>query len=309
MEVGIDGNGVRADKWLTGAISGFSRSYLQQLIDGGAFRVGQVVVRKPSQKLHIGDVVSIELRPTEQSQAFIPQAMDLDVVYEDADLCVINKPAGLVVHPAAGNWTGTLLNGLLARASCFSEVPRSGIVHRLDKDTSGLMVVAKNRASMDRLVAAIAAREVSRIYLALARGPWKGTSTSCSVEAAIGRDTANRLRMAVVDLRLQSGKPARTDLTCLDQTSLAMLVQCKLHTGRTHQIRVHMAYKGWPLLSDAVYGGPAGSVIRRQALHAVRLAFNHPRTGQWMEFFAPIPQDFSAEMESVGLRYNGLSLP
>ena len=163
----------------------------------------------------VGDRLSVEMRPTQQSMAFQPEAMDLQVVYEDEDLLVINKPAGLVVHPAPGNWTGTLLNGLLARDEKARQVPRAGIVHRLDKDTSGLMVVARNRSTMDALIKMIAAREVSRQYLALAHKQW-GSRKRREVDAPIGRDPRNRLRMAVVDLNLHPGKQARTDFDLLD---------------------------------------------------------------------------------------------
>lgn len=309
LEVMADGHNLRLDKWLAQAIPDFSRSYLQQLIEADAVALNGVVVSKSSHKLRIGDHLVVELRPTEQSKAFIAQAMTLAVVYEDADLCVINKPAGLVVHPAPGNWTGTLLNGLLARAPCFSEVPRAGIVHRLDKDTSGLMVVAKNRASMDGLVQAIAQREVGRQYLALSQASWRPAGTVLSVDRAIGRDPANRLRMAVVDLSAHSGKPARTDISCLDATAAGILVHCRLHTGRTHQIRVHMAYSGMPLVGDAVYGGREGQVIRRQALHATCLSLVHPRTGQNLRFNAPPPLDFLDEIRVMGLRYNENSPP
>ena len=195
------------------AVPGFSRSYLQQLVERADVSVNGRVVTKSSLKLRIGDRVDIALRATEQSKAFVPEPMALDLVFEDDDLLVINKPAGLVVHPAPGNWTGTLLNGLLAYKPCFSEVPRAGIVHRLDKDTSGLMVVAKHRAAMDALVAAIARRDVGRQYLAIAKGKWLFGNRPHTVEAPIGRDPANRLRMAVVDLVRYAGKDAKTDMT------------------------------------------------------------------------------------------------
>jgi 23S rRNA pseudouridine1911/1915/1917 synthase len=307
--VDIDGHGQRVDKVLAQAVAGFSRSYLQQLVARGDVSVNDRAVSKSSLKLRIGDCVAIALRATEQSKAFVPEAMALDVVYEDEDLLVINKPAGLVVHPAPGNWTGTLLNGLLAYHPCFSEVPRAGIVHRLDKDTSGLMVVAKRRLVMDALVAAIARRDVGRQYLAIAKGNWPFGSPPHSVEAPIGRDPVSRLRMAVVDLTRQAGKEAKTEITCLDQSATAVLVHCRLHTGRTHQIRVHMASIKLPLVADAVYGGPKGAVIERQALHATRLTFVHPVKGSVLTFLSLPPSDFMAELSSLSLRYNENMLP
>lgn len=296
-------HGVRLDRALVDAAPEFSRSYLQQLIEAGLVTVNAQIARKASVKVKAGDAVVIELRPTPQSQAFTPQAMALDVVFQDAHIFVINKPAGLVVHPAPGNWSGTLLNGLLAHDPAISVVPRAGIVHRLDKDTSGLMVVARSRAVMDVLVQSIAARDVSRQYLAVAHQPWTGPKTR-TVEAAIGRDPRNRLRMAVVDLESQSGKTAKTDVVYLDNADSGCFVRCILHTGRTHQIRVHMAALGHPLVADVVYGGTCVAGMLRQALHAVRLAFAHPVTAEPMVFEAPPPSDFKDLLSSWGLRYN-----
>lgn len=302
-------HGQRLDKVLAQTVQGFSRSYLQQLIAAGAVTVNGRTVEKPALKLRIGDALSIALRATEQSKAFLPEPMELDVVYEDAYLAVIHKPAGLVVHPAPGNWTGTLLNGLLAHAPCFAEVPRAGIVHRLDKDTSGLMVVAKSRTIMDALVAAIARRDVGRQYVAIARGQWPFGEAIKTVDHPIGRDPSNRLRMAVVDIAQHPGKAAKTDIQCLDRCGDAMLVHCRLYTGRTHQIRVHMASLRLPLVADAVYAGPPGQVIRRQALHAVKLTFLHPIDQRPMCFMASLPDDFESELKALGLRYNETSIP
>ncbi|WP_442881698.1 RluA family pseudouridine synthase [Comamonas sp.] len=296
-------HGVRLDKALADLVSEFSRSYLQQLLEQGAVQLNQKTATKASVKVKLGDVLGIEMRPTAQSQSFKPEVMDLDVVYEDAHLLVVNKPAGLVVHPAPGNWSGTLLNGLLAHHAGAAMVPRAGIVHRLDKDTSGLMMVAKDRPTMDALVALIARRDVSRRYLALAHKPWKGAELQ-KVDAPIGRDPRNRLRMAVVDLAQHAGKEARTDISCWDTTAEHCLVHCKLHTGRTHQIRVHMLLLGHPLVADVLYGGAQAGGMLRQALHAFRLAFVHPVTGESLELAAQPPADFLAAVEQLGLRYN-----
>ncbi|NMM07041.1 RluA family pseudouridine synthase [Polaromonas sp.] len=296
-------HGLRLDLALAAIVPEFSRNYLQQLIGGGVVQLRGLVVTKTSTKVKAGDELAIELRPTLQSQAFKPEAMVLDIVFEDPYLMVINKPAGLVVHPAPGNWSGTLLNGLLAYDAQASFLPRAGIVHRLDKDTSGLMVVARQRQVMDQLVDLIAARNVSREYIALAHEAWQGAKTR-EVDAAIGRDTRNRLRMAVVDLEKNSGKTASTVVALLHNGERHCLVKCKLHTGRTHQIRVHMAFLGHPLVSDELYGGAAGGGLHRQALHACRLAFKHPVTGAKMEFRSPPPADLLAAIADLGLIYN-----
>ncbi|NQW94539.1 MAG: RluA family pseudouridine synthase [Polaromonas sp.] len=303
VSVPLGGHGQRVDRALADAVPEFSRSYLQQLIDLRMVKIDGHLVAKASLKVKAGELLTVELRPTPQSQAFKPEMMALDVVFEDEYLCVINKPAGLVVHPAPGNWSGTLLNGLLARDRHASDLPRAGIVHRLDKDTSGLMVVAKQRQTMDQLVTMIAAREVSREYLALANGIWQGSRTR-QIESPVGRDPRNRLRMAVVDLEKNSGKPASTQVTLLDTAGLFSLVRCKLHTGRTHQIRVHLSDIGHPLVADAVYGGAPAGGLNRQALHACRLGFTHPVTGETMVFIKAPPSDMSSAIDSIGLRYN-----
>ena len=301
--VDVAQHGARLDQALAAGVPEFSRSYLQQLIEAGAVTVNGVVATKSSAKVRAGDKGCIELRPTPQSQAFKPETMALDVVFEDEHLLVVNKPAGLVVHPAPGNWSGTLLNGLLGRDPKAMLLPRAGIVHRLDKDTSGLMVVARTRAAMDALVAMIAARDVSRQYLALAHHAWTGPRQR-QVEAAVGRDPRNRLRMAAVDLTHQAGKTASTGFTLLDNADKGCWVQCTLQTGRTHQIRVHMASIGHALVGDTLYGGHAVAGMERQALHAFRLAFEHPFTQAALEFYAPLPPDMTAALENWGLRYN-----
>ena len=301
--VGASQHGMRLDRALTELIPEFSRNYLQQLIEAGAVTQDQRPVTKPSVRVKAGDHGLIELRPTPQSQAFKPEAMDLEVVFEDEHLLVINKPAGLVVHPAPGNWSGTLLNGLLARDPKAASLPRAGIVHRLDKDTSGLMVVARTRAVMDALVNLIALREVSRQYLALAHKPWSGPGRR-DVEAPIGRDPRNRLRMAVVDLSRHSGKLAKTSIELLENSAQGCWLRCTLHTGRTHQIRVHLASIGHPLVADELYGGAAAAGMGRQALHAWRLAFTHPVTNETLVFQAPLPQDLRHALQAWGLGYN-----
>lgn len=299
LQVSPEQHGERLDKALALGVTEFSRSYLQQLLESGFVTLNGKAGLKASHKVKAGDALSVELKATPQSQAFKPEVVDFGVAFEDEHILVVNKPAGLVVHPAPGNWSGTLLNGLLAHDACFLAVPRAGIVHRLDKDTSGLMVVAKSREVMDALVKGIAAREVSRQYLALAHGAWVG-SRNKTVDAPIGRDPRNRLRMAVVDLASHSGKSARTDFELQASSATSCYVRCILHTGRTHQIRVHMASIGHPLVADSVYGGLPQFGMTRQALHATRLAFVHPVTGKSMEFDAGVPLDFQQGLAHFG---------
>jgi 23S rRNA pseudouridine1911/1915/1917 synthase len=296
-------HGQRLDRALVELVPEFSRSYLQQLIDLQGVTLNGIVIHKPSTRVKAADVGTIELRPTPQSQAFKPETMTLNVVFEDEHLMVINKPAGLVVHPAPGNWSGTLLNGLLAHDAKDMNLPRAGIVHRLDKDTSGLMVVARTRPVMDALIRSIAMREVSRQYVALAHGPWTA-NRRIEINAPIGRDPRNRLRMAVVDLAKNPGKLARTDVELLQNCDHGCWVLCTLHTGRTHQIRVHMAMIGHPLVADVLYGGRAEAGMQRQALHACRLAFTHPVTLEPMVFQASLPVDLNLALANWGLSYN-----
>ncbi len=303
FEIGAPQHGERLDRALALLVPEFSRSYLQQLMESGAVLLNGRPATKPAHKVKAGDAGTVELRPTPQSQAFKPEAMALEILFQDEHLLVVNKPAGLVVHPAPGNWSGTLLNGLLAHDGAAQMLPRAGIVHRLDKDTSGLMVVARSRAAMDALVQAIAAREVARQYVALAHRPWSGPRHR-QVDAPIGRDPRNRLRMAVVDLERNAGKTAVTGFDLLDAADAGCLVRATLQTGRTHQIRVHMASIGHPLVGDELYGGAAAAGMQRQALHAFRLAFAHPLTGQPLEFHASLPADLSAALAAWGLRYN-----
>lgn len=304
LTVPADAQGGRLDRVLAALVPEFSRSYLQQLIETRAARLNGQCVTKPAHKVRAGDALTIELRPTPMSQAFVPQALPLSVVYEDEHLVVIDKPAGLVVHPAPGHWDGTLLNALLARDAGAARLPRAGIVHRLDKDTSGLLVVARTRAAMDALVALIAARQVRREYLALAHRPWQGPPAR-DVDAPIGRDPRNRLRMAVVDLQRDAGKSALTHCEWLQNAEQGCLLRCRLHTGRTHQIRVHLASIGHPLVGDALYGGAPAAGLARQALHARRLAFTHPMTGQALDLRAPVPADLAAALAAWGLTMAG----
>ena len=278
-------HGWRLDKALVALAPEFSRSHHQGLIEQGLVSLDSVRSLQSSRRLKVGQSLQVELRPTAESLAFRPEAMALDIVHEDEALIVLDKPVGLVVHPAPGHWSGTLLNGLLAHHPAAVHLPRAGIVHRLDKDTSGLMMVGKTLQAVTALSRAIAAREVQRLYMAIVHGVLvPGVQT---VDAPIGRDPASRLRMAVH----HAGRPARTDVEAVASRDGMTAVQCRLHTGRTHQIRVHLSHIGHPLLADRLYGGAPGLQLERQALHAWKLALAHPVHGGRVEFVRSPPAD------------------
>jgi 23S rRNA pseudouridine1911/1915/1917 synthase len=281
-------HGQRLDKLLVALAPEFSRSHLQGLIAASQVWIDEAPGAQASQRLRAGQQVRLRLLPTEESRAFRPEPMAITVLYEDEHLLVIDKPAGLVVHPAAGNWSGTLLNGLLARDPAAAALPRAGIVHRLDKDTSGLMLVGRTLPAVTALVRAIAAREVGREYLAIVHG--RVTLPAFSVNAPIGRDPRSRLRMAVV----AAGREARTDVSAVASGDAYSALRCTLHTGRTHQIRVHLAHRRHPLVSDPLYGGAAALGLVRQALHAAQLSLLHPINGRPLRFERAAPPDFAA---------------
>ena len=284
--VALSEHGERLDKLLTTIAPEFSRAHLQGLIADGRVRVEGKVSSTPSTKVKAGWKLQVELVKPAQDQAFKPEDIPLEVVHEDEHILVVNKPVGLVVHPAAGNWSGTLLNGILFRDPKAAALPRAGIVHRLDKDTSGLMVVGRTLEGVTGLMRDIASRVVSRKYLALVHGRLKLDEDT--IEAPIGRDPKVRVRMAVIN----SGRWAKTDIDLVAYDQGIGAVRCTLHTGRTHQIRVHLAFRGHPLVSDELYGGRPALGMTRQALHAAHLAFKHPVTGEKLSFDAAPPDDF-----------------
>lgn len=297
-------NGQRFDQTLAEMFPEYSRSVLTKWIrQGKALLDGQVV--KPKAKVLGGAVIDliVDPEPVTRVQA---QHIPLDVIHADDDIILVNKPAGLVVHPAAGNPDGTLQNALLHYDSALQEVPRAGIVHRLDKDTSGILVVARNLIAHHSLVQQLKAREISRRYLAVTQGvPISGGT----IDAPIGRHPGDRKRMAVLE---DGGKPAVSHFRIQTKFHHFAAIEVSLETGRTHQIRVHMAHQGFPLVGDPVYGGrlrmPKGSSpelqvalqgFRRQALHARHLRFMHPSEKTWVAYSATIPEDLTELLRSL----------
>jgi 23S rRNA pseudouridine1911/1915/1917 synthase len=250
---------------------------------------------KPKQKIWGGERVEVRPQPDPSQGPGRAEPIALDIVHEDDDILVVNKPAGMVVHPGNGNWSGTLLNALLHHAPGLAAVPRAGIVHRLDKDTSGLLVVAKTVEAHTALVRQLQARTVKREYLALVHG---NVRAGGEVSVPVGRDPRRRTRMAVV----ATGRRALTRYKVAKRFAGASLLECSLDTGRTHQIRVHMQSLGHPLVGDPVYRrgrGAEATTLRRQALHAVRLELVHPASGARCRFEAPLPEDFRLLLESL----------
>jgi 23S rRNA pseudouridine1911/1915/1917 synthase len=292
--------GQRLDKVIAGLVPQFSRSRLQLWFDGGFVKVDGKAARGKDTAYGDESVV-IEPQAAPEDTAFAPEAMALDIVNEYEDIIVINKPAGLVVHPGAGNWSGTLLNGLLDHCPQLVGVPRAGIVHRLDKDTSGLMVVGKTLAAQTDLVRQLQARTVKREYFALV---WGTPQLSGTINASMGRHPRDRVKMAVSTGMF--GKPAITHFKRVAEGSLdrrpVSLVRCSLETGRTHQIRVHMQHLGFALVGDSVYGKQhLVPVFHRQALQARRLGLVHPGTGEPCEWTVPLAADFAELIARAGI--------
>lgn len=296
--------GMRLDQVLAELFSEFSRSKLQTWIKSGRVQVNDIVLVSPKIKLDGGEEIILEAEPEVVIESE-PEAIPLDIVFEDESLLVVNKPAGLVVHPAVGNWHGTLLNALLNHNANLETLPRAGIVHRIDKETSGLLMIAKTLQAHHSLTQQLQEREITREYLAITRGRMTAGGT---VDEPIGRHPTDRKRYTV----RESGKFAVTHYRVVQRFSHYTYVRLKLETGRTHQIRVHMAHIRYPLFGDPVYGGrfqmppnctPALETelrgFKRQALHAAKLGLVHPETDEYLEWEQPLPGDMASLIQAL----------
>lgn len=296
IELHVEQGGQRIDSYIARAVPDFSRSFVQKLLDEGCITIAGRVP-KASYKVEAGDVITVRVPPPEPI-ALQPEEIPLTVVYEDADIVVVDKPAGMVVHPAHGHYRGTLVNALLARCPDLEGIGgelRPGIVHRLDKDTSGLLVVAKNDRAYRYLQQQFKQRLVHKAYLALAEGILEAPRGI--IEAPIGRDPQQRKRMAVLP---HGGREARTEYRVLETFAQHTLVEAEPVTGRTHQIRLHFAFIGHPIAGDRVYGFRKQRLpLQRQFLHAARLAFALPSSGQPVEFTSSLPHDLAAVLDSL----------
>lgn len=302
-EVPLELAGMRLDQVLAELFADYSRSKLQAWIKSGRVQVNGLMF-KPKDKLEGGEEITLDAEP-EVVITCEPEEIPLDIVYEDESLLIVNKPAGLVVHPAVGNWNGTLLNALLHHEPNLEILPRAGIIHRIDKDTSGLLMIAKTLQAHNSLTKQLQEREITREYLAITRGRMTAGGT---VDEPIGRHPADRKRYAVKE----SGKFAVTHYRVIQRFTRHTLIRVKLETGRTHQIRVHMAHIRYPLVGDQVYGGrfqmPANCSERlelelrnfkRQALHAAKLGLRHPVTDDYLEWEQPLPEDMVSLLEAL----------
>lgn len=299
--------GERVDVFLTRQL-GRSRAHVQRLLESGRIQLSPHAAKlESSYRLHRGDEITIaEILEEAPSSRPVGEKIPLEILHEDAWIIVLNKPPGLVVHPAVGHGKGTLVNALIHHCgkhlSGGSEESRPGLVHRLDKDTSGVMVVAKNDEAHANLSSQFAERTLKKVYLALCLGKFRYQTGN--IQGNIGRHHVYRQKMKVV---VRGGKTAHTDYRVIEGTDSAALVECTLHTGRTHQIRVHLAHLGHPVIGDLVYGKSLSKrwkfPIPRQMLHASRLGFTHPKSGKWVEFLAPLPKDFNRcwqELKNAG---------
>jgi 23S rRNA pseudouridine1911/1915/1917 synthase len=280
---------LRLDRFLATEVSTYSRSRIQQLIRDRFVTLNGARARQRD-LVRVGDIVELTEPPLEKIET-LPEPIPLDILFEDDDLIVINKPAGLVVHPGAGHRKHTLVNALLNHCSALSGIggkERPGIVHRLDKETSGCLVVAKNDVAHREISKQFAARTLEKVYLALVAG--KLRRPLGVIEERIGRHPVHRQRMSATTLR---GRAAKTEYRVVRSSDRASLVECRLHSGRTHQIRVHLHHLGHPVLGDKVYAQRFAKDFPRQMLHAWKLGFQHPRTAQWKKFEAPLPDDFA----------------
>jgi 23S rRNA pseudouridine1911/1915/1917 synthase len=303
LTVPAESDGQRLDRFLVSLLEGLSRSQIQKLIEGGSVSVSRGVP-KANLVMREGDRVTIDV-PEAAPSTVAGEALPLEIIYQDADVAVLNKPAGMVVHPAAGHASGTLVNALLHHISDLSGIggeTRPGIVHRLDRGTSGVMVIAKNDAAHQELSRQFHDREVEKEYVALV---WGVVQAGKRIDAAIGRDPGNRQKMSA---KARHAREAVTRITRAHHMPGVTLCQVAIHTGRTHQIRVHLSAIGHPIVGDALYGGVhrrvAGDIravqrLERPFLHAERLVFTHPRDGRRMEFTAPLPEDLQEILDAL----------
>jgi 23S rRNA pseudouridine1911/1915/1917 synthase len=294
LSLSVDESGVRLDLYVCQSCEGLSRSLVQKLIDDGHVLINGKLA-KPSRKVKVGDVILVRVPPPEASPELAPEELPVDILYEDQDILVVNKPAGLTVYPAPGHPRHTLMNAILAHCPEITNIEssvRPGVVHRLDKDTSGVMVIAKNKSAQLNLASQIKGHRMLKKYVVLVKGsPSPGQG---AVEASIGRHPKDRKRMAVVE----GGRPSRTLYKVTRQFSGYSEVEATLQTGRTHQIRVHFAHRGWPVVGDAIYGVRV-PWLARQFVHAETLGLRLPRTGKYVEFRAELPVDLREALEMV----------
>lgn len=292
-----DENGVRIDAWISKRLEKYSRSYIQKLIDDGLVSVNGSVV-KANYKVKMEDNITVQI-PEPEVLDIVPEDIDVPILYEDEHIIVVNKPKGMVVHPAAGNYSGTLVNALMKHCgdnlSSINGVIRPGIVHRIDKDTSGVLVVAKSDEAHEKLSSMLKEHDINRVYIALVHGIIR--EESGKIDAPIGRHPVDRKKMAV---NTKNGRRAVTHFKVLERFKDATLLEVRLETGRTHQIRVHMSYIGYPILGDTVYGRKKDKYnLNGQALHAKLLGFVHPVTNEYMEFEADLPEYFKELLEEL----------
>jgi 23S rRNA pseudouridine1911/1915/1917 synthase len=304
FDVPVDYDGQRLDRVLVAMLADHSRSQLQRLIADGCVTVDGTVAVKPNTIVHDGDRIEVDV-PAPQPSHLEPEPLDLEILHQDPDIAVLNKPAGMVVHPGAGHASGTLVNALLHHMDDLSGIGgelRPGIVHRLDRGTSGVMVVAKNDAAHQELARQFHDREIEKEYIALV---WGVVQAGRRIDAAIGRDSSNRQKMSA---RAKHAREAVTRITRAHHLPGLTLCQVAIHTGRTHQIRVHLSAIGHPIVGDALYGGVhrrvAGDIravqrLERPFLHAARLVFKHPRDARRLEFVAPLADDLTAVLNDL----------
>jgi len=303
-EITPEQTGMRLDKVAVQLLPDYSRTQITSWIRSGALQVNQANVN-PSSKVMGGQVITVSARLVEEESWYMPQEVPFGVVYEDEHLMVVDKPVGLVVHPGAGNRDHTLVNGLMGFDELQARLPRAGLIHRLDKDTSGLLLVARTSRCFKLLTIALKNREIKRRYHAVVEGVLTGGMT---IDAPMGRDPNNRIRQKVQD----SGRPAISHVSVLDRYRAHTLIGVRLETGRTHQIRVHMSHMSYPLLGDALYGArsrlpkdphpdlpPVIRAFNRQALHACNLQFTHPATKEWLECNSPRPDDLEVLVKTL----------